>query len=105
MSKTPTIHWRPVNVTDLLEARLVSGNGDGDDERGLYVGYIARTPGDGNDEWRGYIGITHVLVAVGTREIVQAAVEQRVRDLLATRAAGSDVDVTRGERGSVDHAS
>lgn len=80
-----TITWRPTAVPDLLEARLVAGNGAAD---GLYVGYIVRRAGDGEDEWHGYIGIEHVLLAVGSREAVQAAVEQAAREAWTTRRQG-----------------
>jgi len=50
---------------------------------GVYVGYVARSPGD--DEWRGHIGLTHALVSIGTREAVQAAVEQAAREAWAAR--------------------
>ncbi len=57
---SPTITWRPTTVRDLLEARLTDGD--------AYVGYVVRRAGDGEDEWHGYIGIEHVLIAVGTRQ-------------------------------------
>ena len=41
----PAITWREVDTPDLLEARLMVG----DDGAGVYVGYVARSPGD--DEW------------------------------------------------------
>ncbi len=75
-----TIMWRPTNVRDLLEARLPDGD--------AYVGYIVRRAGESEDEWHGYVGVTHVLVAVGTREVAQAAVEQVVREAWAARQAG-----------------
>ncbi len=75
MGSPPAITWRPTTVRDLLEARLADGDADGD----AYVGYVVRRAGERADEWHGYIGFTHVLVAVGTREAVQAAVEQAVR--------------------------
>jgi len=86
----PTITWRPVNVPDLLEARLDVGDGPA-----LYTGYVARTPGDGDDEWRGYVGVTHVLVSIGRREAVQAAVERAAREAWAARQTWSRV--TPGE--------
>jgi len=73
-----TITWREVGIPNLLEARLIMGAGNG-----VYVGYVARSPGD--NEWRGYIGLTHTLVALGTRDAVQAAVEQAARDAWAAR--------------------
>jgi len=82
----PTITWRPVNVPDLLEARLVVGDGN---DGGLYAGYVARTPGDGNDAWRGYIGLMHLPVGIGRRPAVQAAVERAARAAWAARMAGA----------------
>ncbi len=105
-SSSSTILWRPVVGRDLFEARIPARSGR---SPGWYAGYVARTPGDGDDEWRGYIGLTHVPIGMGRREAVQAVVERRVRELLATRAAGGgDESVTRGKRESresVDHAS
>jgi len=73
-----TITWREVDTPDLLEARLIVGTGNG-----VYVGYVARSPGD--DEWRGHIGLTHALIGIGTREAMQAAVEQAAREAWAAR--------------------
>ncbi len=75
--EAPAITWRPTNVRDLLEARLTDGD--------AYVGYIVRRAGESEDEWHGYVGVTHVLVAVGTREVVQAVVERAAREVWATR--------------------
>ncbi len=84
----PPITWRPVVVPDLLEARIVTGD-DGDGDDGLYVGYVTRTPGRG-DKWHGYVGFQHESVGVGTREAVQAAVEQAARAAWAARPRRRD---------------
>jgi len=75
-SSSPPITWRPTNVRDLLEARLPDGD--------AYVGYVVRRAGDGDDEWRGYVGVTHVLVSIGRREAVQATVERAAREAWST---------------------
>ena len=79
----PTITWRQVVVPDLLEARIVTGD-DGDGDDGLYVGYVARTPGRG-DKWHGSVGFQHESVGMGSREAMQAAVEQAAREAWAAR--------------------
>ena len=79
----PPLIWREVGIPNLLEARLIRGAGNG-----VYVGYVARSPGD--DEWRGYIGLTHTLVALGTRDAVQAAVEQAAREAWTARQTAED---------------
>jgi len=76
----PTITWRPVDALDLFEARIIDEGG-----RALYVGYVGHTPRDGDDEWRGYVGVTHVLVSIGRREAVQAAVERAAREAWAAQ--------------------
>ncbi len=75
-STPPPVTWRSTNVRDLLEARLTDGD--------TYLGYVVRRAGESEDEWHGYVGVTHVLVAVGTREVAQATVEQVARDTWAT---------------------
>ena len=79
----PPITWRPTTVRDLLEARLADGD--------AYVGYIVRRAGEG--EWHGYVGVTHLLVAVGTREVVQAAVEQVARNTWTTYGQDGEQEV------------
>ncbi len=76
----PPLIWREVGIPNLLEARLIRGAGNG-----VYVGYVARSPGD--DE---YIGLTHTLVALGTRDAVQAAVEQAAREAWTARQTAED---------------
>jgi len=49
--------------------------------RRVYVGYVATGPGD--DAWHGYMGVSFTPVGRGPRGVVQAAVEQRGRELLA----------------------
>jgi len=56
---------------DIIEARRIDADG-----RALYVGYVARTPGDGDDEWRGYVGLSHAPVGMGRLRSVQAAVDR-----------------------------
>ncbi len=92
---TRPITWRPVIGRELFEARVVIKSGR---SPGWYVGYVARTLGDGDDEWRGYVGITHVLVSIGRREAVQAAVERAAREAWATRIASA------GDQGQRDTA-
>ena len=82
MNSSQAITWRPTDVRDLLEARIVD-----DDGSALYAGYIVRRAGEGDDEWHGYIGIAHVLVGVGRREAVQAAVERAAREAWAAQLA------------------
>jgi len=82
--EAPTITWRQVVVPDLLEARIVTGGDDNGDD-GLYAGYVARTPR--GDKWHGYVGLQHESVGMGTREVVQAAVERAAREAWAARHA------------------
>lgn len=97
-SSVPAITWRPVNVTDLLEARIVVGDGDHGDHGGFYAGYVARTPGDGDDEWRGYIGVTHAPVGMGQREAMQAAVERAARAAWGARQRAVWAGKQEGDR-------
>jgi len=48
--------------------------------RKVYVGYVATGPGD--DAWRGYMGVVVMPVGRGPRLVVQATIEQRVREAL-----------------------
>jgi len=80
--ETPTITWRDVETPHLLEARLVTGGDDNGDD-GLYAGYVARTPR--GDKWHGYVGLQHESVGMGTREAMQAAVEQAAREVWAAQ--------------------
>ena len=84
MSSSPPITWQPVDALDLFEARIIDEGG-----RALYVGYVGHTPRDGDDQWRGYIGVTHVPVGMGRREAVQAAVERAAREAWAARRVGA----------------
>ncbi len=70
-----TIRWLERSPY-LHEARITAA--DGVD---LYAGYVAVTPGA--DVWRGYVGRGFVPLGLGPRTVMQAAVEQRVRDILA----------------------
>jgi len=59
----------------LLEARVTT-----DDGADLYAGYVAVTPGA--TVWRGYVGRGFVPLGMGPRTEMQAAVAQRVVELL-----------------------
>jgi len=48
--------------------------------RRVYVGYVATGPGD--DAWRGYMGVAFTPVGMGPLAVVQAEIEQRVREAL-----------------------
>ena len=54
--------------------------------RKVYVGYVATGPGD--DAWRGYRGVNFTPVGRGSRQVVQAMIEQTVRAAVGPR--GSD---------------
>jgi len=86
----PPLIWREVGIPNLLEARLIMGAGNG-----VYVGYVARSPGD--NEWRGYIGLTHTLVALGTHDAVQAAVEQAAREAWTARQTATGAGTQEGD--------
>ncbi len=60
----------------LHEARLTTADG-----ADLYAGYVAVSPG--YDDWRGYVGRGFVPLGMGPRRVMQAAVERRVREILA----------------------
>ncbi len=75
MSTTAMIHWIERSPY-LHEARVTTP-----DSADLYAGYVATTPGA--DVWRGYVGRGFVPLGRGQRTVMQAAVEERVRDLLA----------------------
>ncbi len=79
------IHWIKRSPY-LHEARVTTAEG-----ADLYAGYVAMTPGTA--VWRGYVGHGFVPLGTGPLTVMQAAVEQRVRDILA-----------QGEKG-VTHAS
>lgn len=68
------LHWIERSPC-LHEARLTTADG-----ADLYAGYVATTPGD--DDWRGYIGRGFVPLGLGTRTVMQAAVEQSAREIL-----------------------
>jgi len=75
MEQDLMIQWRE-EAPHLYAAQIV-------DEEGvaIYVGYVAEGPG--SDVWRGYLGRIFTPVGMGPRAAVRAAVEQRVRDMLA----------------------
>ncbi len=74
MSATPMIHWIERSPY-LHEARLTTADG-----ADLYAGYVAVTPGA--NVWRGYIGRGFVPLGLGPRMEMQAAVEQRVAEIM-----------------------
>ncbi len=69
-----TIHWLERSPY-LHEARITAADG-----ADLYAGYVAVSPG--YNDWRGYVGRGFIPVGVGPRTEMQAAVEERVRDIL-----------------------
>jgi hypothetical protein len=71
----------------LHEARVTTADG-----ADLYAGYVATTPSA--DIWRGYVGREFIPLGMGPRGVMQAAVEERVRELMA-----------QGEKGVSHHAS
>ncbi len=77
---TAMIRWIERSLY-LHEARLTTAEG-----ADLYAGYVAVTPGA--DRWRGYVGRGFVPLGMGPRTEMQAAVEERGRDILAQ---GEDV--------------
>ncbi len=74
MNVASMIRWM-VRSPYLLEARVTTADG-----ADLYAGYVAVTPGD--DVWRGYVGRRFVPLGMGPRTVMQAAVVQRVAELL-----------------------
>ncbi len=80
------IHWIERSPY-LHEARATTADG-----ADLYGGYVATAPGD--DVWRGYVGRGFVPLGMGPLTVMQAAVEQGARDILA-----------QGEKGVSRHAS
>ena len=74
MSKAPMIHWIERSPY-LHEARVTTADG-----ADLYAGYVAMSPGA--DVWRGYVGRGFVPLGVGPRPEMQAAVEQRVAEIV-----------------------
>jgi len=74
MSTVPVIHWIERSPY-LHEARLTTADG-----ADLYAGYVAVTPGA--DVWRGYVGWGFVPLGMGSRTAMQAAVEQRVAEIM-----------------------
>jgi len=70
-----TIRWLERSPY-LHEARITAADG-----ADLYAGYVAVSPG--YNDWRGYVGRGFIPVGVGPRTEMQAAVEERARDILA----------------------
>ncbi len=75
MNVASMIHWIERSPY-LHEARVTTADG-----ADLYAGYVATTPGAA--VWRGYVGRGFVPLGMGPRLVMQAAVEERVRDMLA----------------------
>ncbi len=69
----------------LHEARVTTADG-----ADLYAGYVAVTPGA--DVWRGYVGRGFVPLGVGPRMEMQAAVAQRVAEIMQRGSATGSVD-------------
>lgn len=89
------IVWRSVMSADIIEARRVDADGCA-----LYVGYVAHTLGDGDDEWRGYVGIRHAPVGMGRLSTVQAAVERAACAAWIAGVASGQYE-HRGRRGAL----
>ncbi len=80
MSTVAAIRWTK-RGPDLLEARAVLP-----DERDVYAGYVAASPGQ--RAWRGYVGSTFSPVGMGPRNVMQRAVAQMVAEILQDGSAG-----------------
>ncbi len=78
---TPLIRWIERSPY-LHEARVTTA--DGADP---YAGYVAVSPG--YDDWRGYVGRGFIPVGMGPRQEMQAAVEERVAEIM--RRTGEDL--------------
>jgi hypothetical protein len=76
------IHWIERSPY-LYEARVTTADG-----ADLYAGYVAVTPGAA--VWRGYVGRGFVPIGTGPLTVMHAAVEQRVRDILAQGEKGGN---------------
>jgi len=81
MSAAHAIRW--INRSPYLhEARVTTADG-----ADLYAGYVAVTPGAA--VWRGYVGRGFVPLGMGPRMEMQAAVEERVAEIM--RRTGEDL--------------
>ncbi len=74
MNAAPVIQWIE-RSPDLHEARVTTADG-----ADLYAGYVAVTPGA--EVWREYIGHGFVPLGMGPLTDMQAAVEQRVAEIM-----------------------
>ncbi len=74
MSKAPMIRWIERSPY-LHEARVTTADG-----ADLYAGYVAVTPGA--NVWRGYASRRFVPLGMGPLTEMQAAVEQRVAEII-----------------------
>jgi len=74
MSTAPVIRWIERSPY-LHEARVTTANG-----HDIYAGYVAVTPGA--VVWRGYVGRGFIPLGTGPRTEMQAAVEQRVVEIM-----------------------
>ncbi len=72
MERAMGIQWRQESPS-LHAAYMTTPQG-----RNFYLGYVATGPGD--DAWRGYMGVSFTPVGRGPCPVVQAAIEQRVRE-------------------------
>jgi len=70
----PLIRWIERSPY-LHEARVTTTDG-----ADLYIGYVAVTPGAA--VWRGYVGRGFVPLGMGPRMEMQAAVEERVAEII-----------------------
>jgi hypothetical protein len=78
MAEDLTIVWRQEGPA--IFAAYVTGLR----ARDIYVGYVATSP-DHEIWWRGYMGAGFTPVGKGPRQVVQAVIEQRVREALEQR--------------------
>lgn len=74
MSPARVIRWIE-RAPDLFEVRLTTPDGGG-----VYLGYVAVTPGAA--VWRGYVGRRFEPVGWGPRAAMQEAVERRALEAL-----------------------
>ncbi len=81
MSAARAIRWIERSPY-LHEARVTTA-----DSADLYAGYVAVTPGAA--VWRGYVGRGFVPLGMGPRMEMQAAVEERVAEIM--RRTGEDL--------------
>ncbi len=91
---TPAIHWTERSPY-LHEARITTADG-----RDVFAGYIAASLGE--DVWRGYVGVGYTPLGTGPLTEMQAAVEQRVADILKDDGAGQQRAALEWDGGGED---